>query len=774
MRKQFLRMVVANLLVAVFGTVLTVQAQRPYRVSDSQVQTTLNSIEAKTDTFKRELDTALDQSRLNNTEKEDLVMDYVAEFENSTDALKQRFDAKKSVSADVTNVLNRAAAIDQFIKNNRLNYRARTYWNNVATDLDKLQTFYGLRGNWRTNVITGNTTGQMPYRVSDSQVKTLLTSIETDTDIFKRSLDRALDRTTLNGTNTEDTVNNYVKDFENSTDALKQKFDAKRSVASDVQEVLNKAYFIDGFMKDNRLNARTQRDWTTLKTKLDTLSGYYNVAWNWTSPTVDSGNTGGVYNVSEQTVRGTLRNLESRTDVFKRELSSALDASILNNSRSEDAIINYVAEFENSTDKLKQNFDARRSTSNDVQDVLNRAYYIDGFMRDYRFQQGAEREWRLIRSDLDNLKNYYSVNFDFNNRQYSPMSRFDSMLTGTYRLNVNQSDNVSVVVDNAIRNYPANQRERFDRNLERRLMSPNMLAIEKRNNDVTIASSNSPQISFQADGVARNESMPNGRSVKVTASTYYDGVSLNYEGDRVNDFYVNFMPINNNQLRVVRRVYLENKNETVTVASVYDKVNETAQWSMVNNGTTAGNTNYEDFVVPNNTPLTATLNSPISTEASQNGDRFTMTVSSPSQYNGAVIEGRVATAERSGRVTGRANLSLEFDTIRLRNGRTYRFAGFVEKVKMPNGDEVSVNNEGTVRDGSQTTKTITRAGIGAALGAIIGAIANGGQGAAIGAAIGAGAGAGTVVLQGRDDINLQQGTEFTLTATAPNSTAQNR
>ena len=109
-------------------------------------------------------------------------------------------------------------------------------------------------------------------------------------------------------------------------------------------------------------------------------------------------------------------------------------------------------------------------------------------------------------------------------------------------------------------------------------------------------------------------------------------------------------------------------------------------------------------------------------------------------------------AERSGRVSGSANISLEFDTIRLRNGQTYRFAGFVNEVKMLNGDNVSVNNEGTVKDGSQTTKTVTRAGIGAAFGAFIGAIASGGQGAAIGAAIGAGAGAGTVVLQGRDDI----------------------
>jgi hypothetical protein len=149
-----------------------------------------------------------------------------------------------------------------------------------------------------------------------------------------------------------------------------------------------------------------------------------------------------------------------------------------------------------------------------------------------------------------------------------------------------------------------------------------------------------------------------------------------------------------------------------------------------------------------------------------------MTITSPSQYYGAVIEGNVD-GERSGVVTGRANLALNFDTIRMENGQTYRFAGIIEQVREPNGNTVSVNNEGLLRDGSQTTKTVTRAGIGAVLGAIIGAIADGGSGAAIGAGIGAGAGAGTVILQGRDNLELAPGTQFTITAMAPSRVGSN-
>jgi len=119
-------------------------------------------------------------------------------------------------------------------------------------------------------------------------------------------------------------------------------------------------------------------------------------------------------------------------------------------------------------------------------------------------------------------------------------------------------------------------------------------------------------------------------------------------------------------------------------------------------------------------------------------------------------------------------LSFEFDTIRMPNGNTYRFAGNIDSVRTLNGDNVRVNNEGTVRDSNQTTRTVTRAGIGAALGALIGAIAGGGQGAAVGAAVGAGAGAGTVFIQGRDNIELGQGTEFTITASSPNNIGMNR
>ena len=81
-----------------------------------------------------------------------------------------------------------------------------------------------------------------------------------------------------------------------------------------------------------------------------------------------------------------------------------------------------------------------------------------------------------------------------------------------------------------------------------------------------------------------------------------------------------------------------------------------------------------------------------------------------------------------------------------------------------------MDSESTVEGkDSQTEKAVQRGAIGAALGAIIGAIAGGGKGAVIGAVIGAGGGAGTVVVEGRDQLDLQRGTELTITSSAARS-----
>jgi hypothetical protein len=160
--------------------------------------------------------------------------------------------------------------------------------------------------------------------------------------------------------------------------------------------------------------------------------------------------------------------------------------------------------------------------------------------------------------------------------------------------------------------------------------------------------------------------------------------------------------------------------------------------------------------------LVATLNDDLSTHNARNGDRFTVTVRSPSNYQDAVILGFVTKVNEAGRLSGPSEMSLAFQSIRLPDGSSHDFDGMIESIRTHDGETIRVNDEGTVEQDGRTQETVQRGAIGAGIGALIGAVAGGGKGAAIGAAIGAGGGAGTLILEGRDRLELQRGTEVTI------------
>jgi hypothetical protein len=297
-----------------------------------------------------------------------------------------------------------------------------------------------------------------------------------------------------------------------------------------------------------------------------------------------------------------------------------------------------------------------------------------------------------------------------------------------------------------------------------------MLAIEHRYSTITMASSLAPQSTFEADGVERQEQL-DGRTSRVTATLRGDQLVVRSTGYRNNDFTVTFEPIESGRrLRVTREVYSDRLTQPIVVNSIYNRTSEVAQWNIYdgsrpvvrNTGITSG-----EFIVRDGETVVAVLNNDLTSKQAKEGDRFTLTVREPGQYEGAVIEGTVGSVDRGGRLTGRSGMSLNFDTIRLRNGRTYRFAGVLGSVRTPNGDTVKVDNEGTAQGENQTTQTAQRTAIGTAVGAIIGAIAGGGKGAAIGAIIGAAGGAGSVYVQGKDNLELPSGTEISIRSSAP-------
>lgn len=610
-------------------------------------------------------------------------------------------------------------------------------------------------------------------RVTDRQVTNILQRLERSSNRFRSSLNLALVNGRIDQTRPQNDINTFEPAFQSAMDQFRDRFNRRQASADDVQNTLQKALLVNGFMTRNRLGARVQNDWATVRNDLNSLANAYGVNWQWNQQPVPPVDSSRASRLSDSQLHLLIQRIETGGDRFQSSLTDAFNRSRNNQTRSEENMNLAVRDFKNATSQLRNQFDARQSVADYVERVLARATPIDTFMHNNRLTNQAQNDWSAVHRELNLLAGAFNLSANLPDYEAPPLPpgyNSNSGLTGTYRLDTSRSDNPREVTERATRSLPSDQRQGVYDRLIARLESPQMLAIQRNNHTMSMASSRAQRSTFEADGVERQEQL-NGRTSRVTATLRGDQLLVQSTGYRENDFNATFEPIENGRrLRVTREVFSGRLNEAVIVNSIYERTSDSAQWNIYSGSAPVLNTgtNNGEFILRDGETVVAVLNNDLTTKQAKQGDRFTMSVRDNGQYEGAVIEGTVAAVDQGGRLTGRSGMTLDFDTIRLRDGQTYRFAGILTGVRTPSGDVVKIDNEGIAQGDNQTTQTVTRAGIGTAIGAIIGAIAGGGKGAAIGAAIGAAGGAGSVFVTGKDSLDLPQGTELTIRAGAPN------
>jgi hypothetical protein len=161
---------------------------------------------------------------------------------------------------------------------------------------------------------------------------------------------------------------------------------------------------------------------------------------------------------------------------------------------------------------------------------------------------------------------------------------------------------------------------------------------------------------------------------------------------------------------------------------------------------------FRDVTIPAGSTIEVSLETPLASNRSNVEDAVRARVTKAVVVDGttaipagAEVTGSVLEANPSGKVKGRASIALRF--LQLHAGDT----------------TVPISTPRISRQAKSTTgEDAKKVGIGAAAGAVIGAIAGGGKGAAIGTAVGAGAGAGAVVATAGDEVELPEGTAFSL------------
>src|ERR1700678_1759007 len=171
----------------------------------------------------------------------------------------------------------------------------------------------------------------------------------------------------------------------------------------------------------------------------------------------------------------------------------------------------------------------------------------------------------------------------------------------------------------------------------------------------------------------------------------------------------------------------------------------------------AESANPDEFVVAIGTRIPLSMINSVSTKTAVNGERVYLESVFPILVNGHVVippgsyvTGTVTEVKRPGRVKGRGELYVRFDSLTLPNGVTRDFRSRLGSVDA-RGDERLDKKEGMVQGDSDKGGDARTVGEGAATGAGIGAVVgaaagHAGMGAGIGGAAGAAAGLAGVLL----------------------------
>jgi hypothetical protein len=155
--------------------------------------------------------------------------------------------------------------------------------------------------------------------------------------------------------------------------------------------------------------------------------------------------------------------------------------------------------------------------------------------------------------------------------------------------------------------------------------------------------------------------------------------------------------------------------------------------------------------LPAGTNLVVRMIDPVDSETAHVGQTYAASLDQPVMLNGesviprgADVTVKLVDSKESGKLTGKAELTLDLVSVRV------------------NGKMVDINTQSVQRESdSRGARTAKVAGGTAAVGAIIGAIAGGGKGAAIGAGAGAAAGAGAEVVTKGQKVKIPSETRLT-------------
>jgi hypothetical protein len=273
-----LKSIITAISLLVFSAIVLCAQTSPQsrRITDPKVRVILQQLERSSTSFRTSLNSALAQSRIDQTRPENDINTFESGFAAAIHEFRSQFGSHLEGVAAVESVLRQASLINEFMARNRLNRQVQTDWSVVRRELNGLALVYEVSWLW-------NRQGVQPTylhgasSLSDVELNQLIQRLETGGASFRSSLTEAFDDTGYDHTSGEGTMNNALRGLKRETDQLRNQFDTKQPIINYVASLVSGAESIDAYMRGHTLTEGVQNDWRTLRADINRLADAYNL-----------------------------------------------------------------------------------------------------------------------------------------------------------------------------------------------------------------------------------------------------------------------------------------------------------------------------------------------------------------------------------------------------------------------------------------------------------------------------------------------------------------
>lgn len=210
-------------------------------------------------------------------------------------------------------------------------------------------------------------------RLTDKDVKELVTRIEQGRDRFDDELDDKLKSSIVRGSSGEVKVDDFLNDFQQSIDRMEERLKPEYAGSAEAGAILRQATVIDAFFKQQPAGTRGESEWNRLVTDLKILAATYGTSF-------PLGPNPTVRRIGDRELADTLERVAEGANRVKSSLDSELKKNTTVAQSSREAIVREADQLVKDAKDLKDKVEDAEPSSAEGERVLTRAATLQTFV----------------------------------------------------------------------------------------------------------------------------------------------------------------------------------------------------------------------------------------------------------------------------------------------------------------------------------------------------------------------------------------------------------